>query len=228
MATKSLTSILILCLILILMIPESIRASESIKIGVVGPMSGDLTEIGTSIAGGVKLYTQQNRQLLGKDIELFIEDDVGTPAVAVNVASKLVNNGVSFVIGHGLNGTTKAASKIYDDAGIICVSPTGSYAGFFVVGKNGANPFFYKAYAAAMVLSASIKDAGTTDYGAVKESLRKVGRGKIDILRDLKFNPASAGIQKACGATCPSSCKKCEKQNDGSECCDLASMPLPY
>ena len=56
--------------------------------------------------------------------ELVSEDDQADPRTATIVAQKLVDAGVSGIIGHLNSGTTIPASKIYYDAGIVQISPS--------------------------------------------------------------------------------------------------------
>ena len=45
------------------------------------------------------------------------------PFQAVAAAQKLVNDGVVFVVGHYCSGASIAASKVYETAGILQISP---------------------------------------------------------------------------------------------------------
>jgi branched-chain amino acid transport system substrate-binding protein len=81
-----------------------------------------------------------NGGIMGRPVELLIEDDVCKPEVATNTASKLVGDGVVGVIGHICSGATKAALGIYKDSNIFAISPSatnppltqsGDYPNFF-------------------------------------------------------------------------------------------------
>ena len=50
-----------------------------------------------------------NGGILGRQVELLIEDDVCKPEVAGNTATKLISDGVNVVMGHICSGATKAA-----------------------------------------------------------------------------------------------------------------------
>jgi branched-chain amino acid transport system substrate-binding protein len=78
--------------------------------------------------------------VLGRQVQLVVEDDVCKPEVATNTASKLVGEKVVFVLGHICSGATKAALGIYKDSNILCMSPSatnppltqsGDYPNFF-------------------------------------------------------------------------------------------------
>jgi branched-chain amino acid transport system substrate-binding protein len=118
-------------------------ASETIKLGVVGPHSGDLASYGIPTIKAAELVVKEVNAkggVLGKQIEMLVEDDVCQPQVATNTATKMVSEGVHFVLGHICSGATKAALGIYNDAGIPAISPSatnpdltqsGDYPNFF-------------------------------------------------------------------------------------------------
>ncbi len=118
-------------------------ASETIKLGVVGPHSGDLASYGIPTIKAAELVVKEVNAkggVLGKQVELLVEDDVCQPQVATNTATKMVSEGVHFVLGHICSGATKAALGIYKDAGIPAISPSatnpdltqsGDYPNFF-------------------------------------------------------------------------------------------------
>jgi branched-chain amino acid transport system substrate-binding protein len=50
-------------------------------------------------------------------------DDVCDPKQAVTVANRLVNDGVRFVVGHLCSSSTQPASDIYEDEGVLMITP---------------------------------------------------------------------------------------------------------
>ena len=118
-------------------------AGDTIKLGVAGAHSGDLASYGLPSVKAAELVVKDvnaDGGVLGKKVELLIEDDVCKPEVAGNTATKLVSDGVDIVMGHICSGATKAAMGIYKDAGVIAVSPSatnpdltlsGEYPNFF-------------------------------------------------------------------------------------------------
>ncbi|MBF0389412.1 MAG: branched-chain amino acid ABC transporter substrate-binding protein [Desulfamplus sp.] len=118
-------------------------AADTIKLGVAGAHSGDLASYGLPTVNAAKLVVKKINEsggVLGKQIELLIEDDVCKPEVAGNTATKLVSDGANVVIGHICSGATKAALGIYKESKIITISPSatspdltlsGEYPNFF-------------------------------------------------------------------------------------------------
>src|SRR5262245_36568244 len=64
-------------------------AEDTIKIGLVQSLTGQLTAVGKQVMGGVKLYQQQHGSTVaGKKIELIIRDDTTVPDVARRLAQE--------------------------------------------------------------------------------------------------------------------------------------------
>ncbi|MGE0084221.1 MAG: branched-chain amino acid ABC transporter substrate-binding protein [Desulfococcaceae bacterium] len=118
-------------------------AEDTIKLGVAGAHSGDLASYGLPSVNAAKLVVKDINAkggVLGKQVELVIEDDACKPEVSTNTATKLVSQGVGIVLGHICSGATKAALGIYKDSKVIAMSPSatnpdltlsGSYPNFF-------------------------------------------------------------------------------------------------
>ena len=118
-------------------------AAETIKLGVAGAHSGDLASYGLPSVKAAELVVKDINAkggILGKKVELLIEDDACKPEMAINTATKLVSRKADIVMGHICSGATKAAMGIYKDAKIIVVSPSatnpeltqsGQYPNFF-------------------------------------------------------------------------------------------------
>jgi branched-chain amino acid transport system substrate-binding protein len=64
--------------------------------------------------------------VLGEQVRLITIDDFCDPEQAVAAASKLVSDGVIFVVGHYCSGASIPASEIYEAAGVLMISPASS------------------------------------------------------------------------------------------------------
>ena len=118
-------------------------AADTIKLGIAGAHSGDLASYGLPSVKAAELVVKDINArggILGKKVELLIEDDACKPEMATNTATKLVSKKVDIVMGHICSGATKAALGIYYDARIIVMSPSatnpeltqsGQYPNFF-------------------------------------------------------------------------------------------------
>ena len=104
-----------------------IQAADMIKIGIAGSHTGDLASYGLPTVKAAELIAKSVNAkggILGKNIQLLVEDEACKPELASNAATKLVSARVDAVVGHICSGATKAALRTYKDAGIIVISPS--------------------------------------------------------------------------------------------------------
>ena len=62
--------------------------------------------------------------ILGQKIQVFMGDDVSDPKQGVSVANKFVGDGVKFVVGHFNSGVTIPASEVYQENGMLVITPS--------------------------------------------------------------------------------------------------------
>ncbi|HJD44674.1 MAG TPA: branched-chain amino acid ABC transporter substrate-binding protein [Candidatus Paenalcaligenes intestinipullorum] len=109
-----------------LMLATSAQA-DTIKIAVAGPFTGPVTQYGDMVKQGVDTAVERinaDGGVLGKQLEIVTVDDACEPKQAPVVANRIVNDGIHYVVGHVCSGATIAATDIYDDEGILMVSPS--------------------------------------------------------------------------------------------------------
>jgi branched-chain amino acid transport system substrate-binding protein len=124
-----------------------VSAADTIKFGVGGAHSGDLASYGLPAVNAAKLVVADwnaNGGVLGKQIELVVEDDVCKPEVATSTATKLVGENVAVVMGHICSGATKAALGIYKDSKIVTMSPSATNP---ALTQSGDYPNFFRTIA---------------------------------------------------------------------------------
>ena len=101
-------------------------AADTIKIGIAGPETGPVTQYGDMQFMGAKQAIKDINAkggVDGKMLEAKEYDDACDPKQAVAVANKVVNDGVKFVVGHLCSSSTQPASDIYEDEGVIMITP---------------------------------------------------------------------------------------------------------
>jgi len=101
-------------------------AEETVKIAVAGPLTGPNAAFGAQLRNGAQQAAEDINAkggINGKKIELFYEDDVSEPKQGVSVANKLAGEGVKFVIGHFNSGVSIPASEVYQENGILMITP---------------------------------------------------------------------------------------------------------
>lgn len=102
-------------------------AADTIKIGIAGPKTGPVTQYGDmQFMGAKQAIADINAKggVDGKLLEAKEYDDACDPKQAVAVANKVVNDGVKFVVGHLCSSSTQPASDIYEDEGVIMITPS--------------------------------------------------------------------------------------------------------
>ena len=102
-------------------------ASAEILVATVGPMKGQYAALGEQLRRGAEqAITDINATggVNGEQLALNAEDDGCDPKLAIEVANQLVAKGVKLVAGHYCSGSSIAAAKIYEAAGIIMISPS--------------------------------------------------------------------------------------------------------
>ncbi len=110
--------------------PAAPAAPSVIKIGHVGPTSGQIAHLGKDNENGARMAIEELNakgltiQGVKVKFELLAEDDAGDPKQGTAAAQKLVDAKVHGVIGHLNSGTSIPASKIYSDAGVPQISPS--------------------------------------------------------------------------------------------------------
>ena len=134
-----------LSLTLLSAISLQVMAQEQVvKIGHVGPLSGQIAHLGKDNENGARMaidvLNAQGVTIGGKKIKFVLqaEDDGANPQQATAAAQKLADAKVSGVIGHLNSGTTIPASKIYNDAGIPQISPSATNPKYTMQGYKGA------------------------------------------------------------------------------------------
>ena len=116
-----------------------------VKIGHVGPTSGQIAHLGKDNELGARLAIEdlnaKGLSIGGKKVkfELLAEDDAGDPKQGTAAAQKLVDAKVNGVVGHLNSGTSIPASKVYSDAGIPQISPSATNPKFT---RNGYKTTF--------------------------------------------------------------------------------------
>jgi len=119
-------------------------AADSIKIGVVTPLSGTYAGIGQQVKWGLELATKEVNAaggIMGRQIELSYEDSEANPSVAVQKAEKLFEVGkVDFLTGTVNSGATLAVGQVAERANKL-LATTVSFADSITGDKCSPNVF---------------------------------------------------------------------------------------
>ena len=149
-------------LLLALMALSCSKKDETIKIGVILPLTGELASFGKTVLNGIELavddYNANNKSL---QVNLVIEDSKATPTVAVNAFNKLIDvDKVKIVIGDLTSGATLAMAPIAQKNKILLMSPTASNPALSQSGEYFFRVWPSDNYSGFVAASYSFKELG--------------------------------------------------------------------
>src|SRR5689334_22520597 len=100
------------------LISSGAAAQDTVKVGLILPMTGQQASTGKQIDAAVKLYMAQNgNTVAGKKIEVILKDDTSVPDVTKRLAQELVvNDKVAVLAGFGITPSAKATAPIATQA----------------------------------------------------------------------------------------------------------------
>ena len=103
------------------------QATKVVKIGVIAPLSGDLTATGTGIRNSVELAIRQandKNRVPGWRIELAAEDDQAKPDVGAQAAAKLASDAaVVGVVGTYNSSVALQVAPVLERSNVVQISP---------------------------------------------------------------------------------------------------------
>ena len=105
---------------IVTILTSAASAQDTVKIGLILPMSGQQASTGKQIDAAVKLYmAQHGTTVAGKKIEVILKDDTSVPDVTKRLAQELVvNDKVAVLAGFGITPSAMATAPIATQAKI--------------------------------------------------------------------------------------------------------------
>ena len=120
--------------------PINTVAQDPVKIGVLVPLSGIVAQGGEGMKMGIQMAAEEKKTILGRPIELIIEDTCLKPTVAVSKAEKLVyKDGCKALIGVFSSGVGLALAKNINKLNVPFVSTHVMTTEFY-----GLNPLVFR------------------------------------------------------------------------------------
>ncbi len=106
----------------------SALAQDSVKIGLVLPLTGGLAPVGKQVQAGAQLYMQKyGSTVVGKKLEVIIKDDAGVPDNSKRLAQELIVNDKVAIIASGITPSAMAIGPLSTQsktANVVTVSGT--------------------------------------------------------------------------------------------------------
>jgi len=141
---------------------------NEIVIGSAGPLTGSYAVFGEQFRHGAERAVADINAhvgVLGKQLRLIMGDDACDPKQAVSVANDMASQGAVFMAGHYCSGSSIPASDVYQESGIVMISPASTAPEFTerpgvnvfrVCGRNDAQGPISAAYVATHFPTARI------------------------------------------------------------------------
>ncbi len=152
----------------VLLTPKGVEGS--IKIGFIGPLTGDAAQYGESERKAVEIAVEEINAaggINGRPIEIIFEDGKCDPQAGGTAAQKLVNiDKVKVIIGGACSGETLAAAEITEPAGVVLVSPSASSPKITTAGD-----FVFRTYPSDALAGKVAASYAYTKLGARKAAL---------------------------------------------------------
>ncbi len=118
-----------------------VLAQQTVKVGLIVPMTGQQASTGRQLEGGARAFQQQfGKTVAGVNVEIVVKDDTGVADVSKRLAQELVvNDKVSVLAGFGLTPIAMAVGPVATQAKVPAVIMTAATS--IVVEQS---PFFIR------------------------------------------------------------------------------------
>jgi len=108
--SKAVAVALAVCMVMSFAV-AAFAAADTIKVGVLAPLTGSVAEYGNAVNNGVAMYFEElnaNGGINGKQVELVVYDEEGDPVKAVTGYNYLLDEGVVAIVGDVTTSPTLA------------------------------------------------------------------------------------------------------------------------
>lgn len=176
--------------------------SDEIKIGLIGPLTGDTATYGISTKNGVEVAIDEFNDdggIDGKNIELLPEDTRGEQSEAASAASKLIQqDNVVGIVGGTISSETMTAGPIANDENTVMISSSSTAAGVPDIGDFIFRNCLSDEVQAVQLAEYAVNELGygnlaimytNNDYGlSVKDAFEKKARELSEVVAIETFN----------------------------------------
>jgi len=186
--SRAVVSVVVAVAALLSLSGAGVFAQDPIKIGVIQPLSGPVAASGNYVRMGAEIardWINARGGVLGKQVQLLIEDNKSDPKEAATAAEKLiVKDKVPVIVGAWGSSMTLAAMPKLEEYGVPMIVETSSAS---TITKRG-NPWIFRisppSEMEALGLEKYVKDLGVkkADFLAVNTDW---GRGAVGAFGDL-------------------------------------------
>ncbi len=160
--------ILVAMLALAMMMTACLASAEdAVKIGVIGPLTGANAQYGLAVQRGAQIAVDEINAKGGVQLEILAEDDQADGELAVNAYNKLLDDGVTMMLGTVTSGSCIAVSDVAYEERVFMLTPSGS-ADVITDGKDNVYRICFKDSAQGTASAQYIADHGlATKVGVI-------------------------------------------------------------
>lgn len=161
---------------------------NTIKIGMVAPLSGEIAVYGTSVRDAAQLAIDEinaNGGINGKDLELIVYDNKGDATESITLFNRLVDNDkIDALVGPVISSTSMAVAPLVEDAGIPMITPTGTNIDITPISDFVFRACYTDPYQAAVVAKFATDELGTTKGAILYNAGDEYSEGLASAYRD--------------------------------------------
>lgn len=182
------------------------QQSNTLKIGVILPLTGNASFVGSPMKKAISLRIKEYNKSHKKKIELQFEDSQGLPKVGLSSFEKLKSDGIKVIIGPASSSVTLAIAPKANESKIVILSPSASApaitdAGEYIFRNElsdllGASKQAELTYDTLQIHNLSIlyinNDYGVGVYNAFKKKFEELGG---NISNSLSYSDASTDFK---------------------------------
>ena len=119
---------ILMTLVMVMSCASFAAAEETLKIGVIGPMTGGAAVYGNAVAYGAQVAAEEINALGGIQIVLDIQDDEHDPEKAINAYNAVLDNGAQMILGTVTTAPCVAVAAEAYEQRIFMLTPSASSA----------------------------------------------------------------------------------------------------
>ncbi|MEF3244514.1 MAG: ABC transporter substrate-binding protein [Caldisericaceae bacterium] len=170
---------------------------QTIKVGGIGPVTGEASTFGVSTKNGYEMMIEEwnaKGGVLGKKIELVFADDKGDPTEGATAAQKLINEDkVVAIAGTVMSKVSLAIAPICQSANIPMVSPTSTNPKVTQVGDYIFRACFIDPFQGTVGAIFAYNDLNAKKAGVLFDNSNDYTKGLAEFFRD-KFTALGGEI----------------------------------
>ena len=197
-----------------------------IKIGTMGPLTGDYAVYGKAVEYGLKLAFEEINALGGLQFEVNVQDDAADGEKAVNAYNNLMDWGMQIMAGPTTSGAAAAVAAECVNDGVFMLTPSASDASVIAAGDNVFQICFSDPNQGRASAGYIHSHDLATAVGVIYDSSNAYSAGIFDTF---KAQAESIGLNIACVEAFTSSSSS-DLSTQVTKCkeagCDLVFLPI--